>query len=308
MNQITQPFSLRSSCIDHPQFLRALNRISEVHEISRASKKGKGIALLGPSGAGKTTVLEEYIRSYVPSKHVPGGKPIVFVEVPSSPTPKSLGTAILIAIGDQFAHRGSAEEKLFRIVTLLRGLNTELIVFDEAQHFVERRRTPNGETTDWLKNLLNASKIAVVLAGLKKTEELLFSNEQLRRRFSSTAYYDRFNVYGSAGASNFASLLKAFEKTIPVPALEFTASETLARFYYASYGLIDYLIKVIERSVWLAQHGDAKEIDLAVLAQAFRDEVWSVAPDKRNPFHADFNFEDLTGKGEPFEDFDVKAV
>jgi len=308
MNQIVKPFSLRSSFIDYPQSVHALKRIREVHEASRVSKKGRGIALLGPSGAGKTTVLEEYIRSYVPAKHFPSAKPIVFVEVPSSPTPKSLGTAILISIGDRFAHRGSAEEKLFRIVTLLAGLHTELIIFDEAQHLVERRRRPNGETTDWLKNLLNASKIAVVLAGLKKTEDLLFSNEQLRRRFSSTAHHDRFTLHDVKSARDFASLLLAFQKTIPVPTLSFIEPETLKRFYCASYGLIDYLIKIIERSAWLVEHGKAEEIDLQVLAQAFRDEVWSVAPHTRNPFHADFDFHDLIGKEEPFEDFDLKAM
>jgi hypothetical protein len=150
--------------------------------------------------------------------------------------------------------------------------------------------------------------VAVVLAGLKKAEDLLLSNEQLRRRFSATAYYDRFNIYDPQGAQTFANLLFSFQQIMPVPALKFIAEDVLLRFYYASFGLIDYLIKIVDRAVCLVQHKEAAEIDLSVLAQAFRDEVWSMAPDKRNPFHAEFNFEDLIGKGEPFEDFDIKAV
>jgi hypothetical protein len=211
-------------------------------------------------------------------------------------------------MGDQFAHRGSAEEKLFRIVILLAGLRTELIIFDEAQHLVERRRTPTGAATDWMKNLLNASKVAVVLAGLKRTQDLLLSNEQLRRRFSATAYYDRFNINDLNSARQFANLLFNFQNLLPVPALKFIADETLVRFYHASFGLIDYLIKIIDRAVFLVQEGKFTEIDLPVLAQAFRDEVWSLAPDKRNPFCAEYSFEELIQKFEPFEDFDVKAA
>lgn len=306
MTQQHKPFTLRTSFIEYPQSIRALARIQEVHEASRLSKRGRGIALLGPSGVGKTTVLEEYIRSFMPTLNIPRAKPILFVEVPSSPTPKSLGAAMLSTMGDPFAHRGSAEEKLFRIITLLKGLHTELVVFDESQHLVERRRTPNGATTDWLKNLLNGSRIAVVLAGLKKTEELLSSNEQLRRRFSATIYYDRFKIFED-GAQLFGQLLLSFEKILPVPALSFIAEPILIRFYHASFGLIDYLIKIVDRAVWLAQHSGSGEIDQATLAQAFRDEVWSLAPDLRNPFCPQFNRQGLTGQAEPFEDFDIKA-
>jgi hypothetical protein len=264
--------------------------------------------LLGPSGVGKTTVLEEYIRNFKAPPLGAGSKPIIFVEVPSTPTPKSLGAAVLNAMGDKFAHRGSAEEKLFRIVVLLKGLRTELIVFDEAQHLVERRRTPTGATTDWLKNLLNATRVAVVLAGLKRTEELLYSNEQLRRRFSATTYYDRFNIFKKGGAQSFGELLFSFQKLLPVPTLDFVTPNMVMRFYHASYGLIDYLIMIVDRAVLLAQQSIAGEIDAAILEQAFRDEVWSLAPDTRNPFSSEFNLQALTGKHEPFEDFDFKAA
>lgn len=301
-------FTLRNKFIECPHSVRALERIREVHEASRASGQGMGVAILGPSGVGKTTVLKEYLRPFNDASFMSGSRPVLFVEVPSTPTPKSLGTAVLAAMGDRFAYRGSAEEKLFRIVTLLSGLKTELMVFDEAQHLVERRRTPNGATTDWMKNLLNASKVAVVLAGMKRAQDLLLSNEQLRRRFSATVYCDRFNVDNAVNAKLFAKLLFSFRKVLPVPTMEFSESDILLRFYHASYGLIDYLIKVIERAVYLVQVGQFAEIDLPVLAQAFRDEVWSLAPDSRNPFCNEFSNVELTGKFEPFEDFDLKAA
>lgn len=308
MTSKKQPFTLRKNFIECPHSVHAIERIGEVHEASKASKKGMGIAILGPSGVGKTTVLKEYIRTCYAAPLPANTKPALFVEVPSTPTPKSLGTAVLAAMGDQFAYRGSAEEKLFRIVKLLAGLNTELVIFDEAQHLVERRRTPTGATTDWMKNLLNASKVAVVLAGLKKAQDLLLSNEQLRRRFSATVYCDRFNVENEASATQFAQLLVSFQPILPVPALEFASSGTLLRFYHASFGLIDYLIKVIDRAVYLVQAGRFVEIDLPALAQTFRDEVWSLAPNNRNPFCKEFDFVELTGKFEPFEDFDIKAA
>lgn len=308
MNNPKKPFTLRTKIIEYPQLIQARDRIRQVHEAAKLSNKGRGIALLGPSGVGKTTVLEECMRGILALARDPSAKPVIFVEVPSTPSPKSLGAAVLNAMGDKFAHRGSAEEKLFRIVVLLKGLCTELIIFDEAQHLVERRRTPTGATTDWLKNLLNASGVAVVLAGLKRTQELLFSNEQLRRRFSATAYYDRFDIFKPGGALSFGQLLFSFQEILPVPTLKFATDDLVMRFYHASFGLIDYLIMIIERAVWLAQQPDAGEIDLAVLAQAFRDEVWSLAPSKRNPFCPEFNSLPLIGKSEPFEDFDFKAA
>ncbi|MNP67032.1 hypothetical protein D3C76_1628150 [compost metagenome] len=75
----------------------------------------------------------------------------------------------------------------------------------------------------------------------------------------------------------------------------------IKRFYLASYGLIDYLIKIVDRAVWLVQVQDLAGIELPVLAKAFEDEVWSYATEERNPFSASFNFQPLFGKWEPFE-------
>lgn len=82
----------------------------------------------------------------------------------------------------------------------------------------------------------------------------------------------------------------------------------IRRFYLASFGLIDYLIKVIDRSVWLVQHRDAEGINLPILCEAFKDEVWSAAPEERNPFSDAFDFKPLIRDCEPFENFDIIAA
>lgn len=303
-------FTLRKQFIEHPQAASAIDRIAAVHSDSVSTGAGKGLALLGPSGAGKTTVLKEYLERHPSVLDGPNRrKPIIFAVVPSAPTPKSLGAATLAAMGDPLAHvtKHSAEEKQARIATLFQALHTELVIFDESQHLVDHRTASRDAVTDWLKNLFNLTGVAVVLAGLKRTESLLSANEQLRRRFSATFYYDRFAARNEAESLAFANLLYSFAGGLPVAALDFTEPSVLMRFHMASFGLIDYLIKVIDRAVQIARDRKPQEISLDTLAQAFREEVWSRAPNARNPFHQDFDGNPLIGIGEPFEDFDKIA-
>ena len=306
-----ETFSLRKQFIDYPQAAAAVDRLAAVHQDAKRTGLGRGLALLGPSGVGKTTALMEYENRYLADYEFPGNRqPIVFVVVPSTPTPKSLGSATLAAMGDPLAHvtRHSAEERQARIVTLFEKLGTELVIFDEAQHMVDHRKASREAVSDWLKNLLNVTGVAVVIAGLKRTENLLAANEQLRRRFSATSYYDRFSLDTQEDALAFVNLLVSFRDNLPVAALDFTEKSILMRFYFASFGLIDYLIKVIDRAVQIARDKRPAEIDLDILARAFRDEIWSRAPDVRNPFDRKFDGQPLIGHGEPFERFDQIAI
>ncbi|MDO3559806.1 TniB family NTP-binding protein [Ralstonia pseudosolanacearum] len=78
------------------------------------------------------------------------------------------------------------------MVTLLRNLQTEVLILDEAQHLVDYKRNTAYETADWIKSLMNESDVTVVLVGLKRTQQLLWANEQLRRRFCAIANFERF--------------------------------------------------------------------------------------------------------------------
>lgn len=108
--------------------------------------------------------------------------PVLKVLTPEGPTVKSMSEAVLVALGDTAAARGSAAVKTNRIALFLRECRVELILFDEFHHFCDSRAPERRRVTDWLKNLLNECGKPVVLLGLPRAISALYSNEQLRRR------------------------------------------------------------------------------------------------------------------------------
>ncbi|SFC69460.1 hypothetical protein SAMN05216321_106114 [Cupriavidus sp. OV038] len=300
-------FSLRHQFIKTSQVSRAFDRLSEVHQDVLRSRSSRGLMVLGPSGAGKTTTVREYLNTAFPQVCVPGQScRAVHVEIPASPTQKSLATSILIGLGDPLAtaQRHPAELKMARAAKLFRNLHTEVLVLDEAQHLVDYKRSSTYDAADWLKNLMNSSEITVVLVALRRALQLLWTNEQLRRRFSAIVELERFSWATSEGQRRFASLVGSIGGILPVPTVDLTEGDMLHRLYHASFGLMDYLIKSLDRAVWTVLSGQARGIDRAVLARAFRDEVWADVPPNRNPFDEKFTFTPLIGIHEPFEGFD----
>lgn len=303
-------FSLRHHFILSPQAERALTRLIEVHGDTRRTGSSKGLVIQGPSGVGKSTLIKEYVRGLESAKETEKVKrSVLVVEIPSSPTKKNLATAMLTAMKDPYAdsRSHSAETKFARIILLLSNLNVEVVVLDEAQHLVDYKRNDAYEAADWVKSLMNETRIMFVLVGLKRTEGLLWANEQLRRRFSATVDYNRFTL-NEASWTQFAMLLQSVRELLPVLSITFTDKEMIRRFYLASFGLIDYLIKIVDRAVWLVQNLGAEGINLEILREAFKDEVWSAAPDERNPFSDMFDFKPLIRDHEPFESFDIIAA
>ncbi|MCX7207915.1 MAG: TniB family NTP-binding protein [Proteobacteria bacterium] len=301
-------FSLRCQFISTPQAEKIFGRINEVLEDTLRSRASKGLLIVGVSGTGKTTLAREFENERFPNGRVSGKYcPLLYVEMPSSPTKKNLATAVLTALGDPFASsRGhSAEAKFSRIVTLLKNLNVQILILDEAQHLVDYKRGNEYEAADWIKSLMNETAIAVVLLGLPRTQNLLRANEQLRRRFSANVQYERF-IYSGQSANDFAHLIHSISQILPIPSIDLVGNEICRRLHCGTFGLLDYLIKLIDRAVFLVQIGNVEGIDQGILAQAFIDEIWSDAPAHRNPFSEKFDFNPLIGLHEPFDNFEAK--
>lgn len=301
--ELATSFSLRKTLLTHKRFTNVTINIAELHMHSKTNFVGGRILITGPSGSGKTTILENYEEQFpwVIEKHKTR-IPVLHVVVPSSPTVKSFSESILLALGDPMARRGSAEEKTFRIFQLLKACEVEILLIDESQHFyyahtiVEFRRV-----TDWLKNMISMSGLAVAMFGLEEAEMVVFSNEQLARRFSTRLHISPFNFNDEEDFKEFRAVLKAFQEVLPISVAEPLYGANLARrFLVASNGLLDYVRKILEGAVVVACRARLTKLDLITYAAGFRNNVWPQVPDRLNPFHPESSLHFLNRAGEPF--------
>lgn len=296
-------FSLKGRVIQYPVYLGARDRIARLHARGVVAGTAEGLLLTGPAGSGKSTLLASYAASFPPEESKDRTViPVLMVDTPSGPTVKNLTEVILRTLGDPLATRGSAETKTRRIYWLLKECRVQLLVIDEFNHFYDSSdRRQATQVTDWLKNVINVAQIPVVLAGLPRSESVVRANPQLARRFSSRYSLRPFAFGSETEQFEFRALLRALQSSLPLPAPILYEANLARRFFIASAGLIDFVIKTIEGAVVAAALEDASELALHHFAEGFREKVWRDAPDALNPFSENSVLRPLTRVGEPFE-------
>ncbi|QBJ77877.1 TniB family NTP-binding protein [Aquitalea sp. USM4] len=289
--------------ICHQRFRNALFLIAELHHRRRTHGVGGGVLLIGPSGAGKSTILQAYEAEYPRSFGAQRTQiPVLVTRVPSSPTVRSLAGAILEAMGDRKSHRGTAPEKTTRLVEFIKHCGVEMLLLDEFQHlFYTPSVTAFRDVTDWLKNLLESTGLGMVGCGLPAAELVIRSNEQLSRRFSQCIQMDPFSLEDEADFIEYRGLLKGIAACLPMESeIPLYEANLARRIHTASFGLLDYTIKLLEGAVSAANLAGLSTLSLDVLAAGFRERIWKDVPDILNPFHPESPIRPLTQPGEVF--------
>lgn len=294
-------FNVRSNIVDHPDFVAAKAAITEVHRWQREFHEATGLALIGPSGGGKSTVLRTYQTLYpVKEEHIIRVIPVLYVEVPSSPTVKSLAESILMAMGALIPSGSTGARLTEIIVTLVKKCGVEIIMLDEFHHFVQASRSRLVEVSDWLKGLLNRLDVSVILCGLPSLLRVLDVNQQLRRRFSRVVRLRPLSTKARDDLAVFAGVARALIHDMPLPCAALNEAGFLVKLQFATGGLVDYMCKIINGAYRIALARRARALDVADFARAFRVHIWDDVPPSRDPFSGKFNGLPLTQPGEPF--------
>lgn len=300
-------FTLRREVIQYPQFAWAVREIATLHQRWRMTKVAESLLIVGQSGSGKSTVLDFYLQNFPRVRHQDRTEiPVLKVLTPEGPTVKSLAEAILTAMHDPAASHGTTTVKTQRIIHLFRECGVQLLLLDEFHHFYDTHRIKEGvRVTDWLKNLLNASSIPIVLFGLPLAIVALNSNRQLRRRFASPHVLSEFRFQTSEEQREFRGVLAQMQGKLPVKnGIDISDPVVARRFYYATHGLIDYVVKLLDDAALHLGANSGAGLSLEVLAESFRRQIWRDAPDAMNPFTTKVKLRFLNKPREPFEAWD----
>jgi len=297
--------SVRNTLIEHPAFTLGLAAIENCHRLGRFGLEEPGCLLItGVAGSGKSTLRKEYAKHF-PARDTEEGTeiPVLHLELPAQPTIKNVAERILLDMGDPLFTRGSAEAMTSRIVTLFKNCGVQLVILDEFQHFIDNSSEKiETKVADWLKYLINITKVPFVLMGLHRCIRILQSNEQLRRRFSRQISLTPFSIRDKRSRRNFEGLVRSLWQNLPLsPSHDLVHdAEVIDRIHFATFGLMGYVMTLTSAAVQIALEEEKAELSRDVLERAFLATIWPEAHGTLNPFHSRFVNRPLTGAGEPF--------
>ncbi|WP_082720191.1 TniB family NTP-binding protein [Burkholderia sp. MSMB1835] len=292
-----------SQTIMFPEFDHAYKRIKDLLDYYRESGHQKSLVILGDTGTGKSTLCkligEEYPSLTRDNRDI---VPVLYISLPENPTPSAVVSTGLQVLHDPAPFHGTTPARTHRLLTLMKQCGVEFTLVDEIQQTLDRSRAPGlYKVGDWIKNLFDASGKPMALFGAPRSKLLLQTNEQLRRRFSSTFTLENMGITTAAEIEDFVGLVATLNDNLPVKcSLDLQSYEVLERLHCATDGRISYLIKLFSGGLERALRGAMTTIDVGILEQTFSEEIWDEGIGALNPFNPNFCFRRLDKAGEPF--------
>jgi type II secretory pathway predicted ATPase ExeA len=275
--------------IHFPRNEATLKAIRDCHRHAKIAREADGVLIQGDTGAGKTTILRLYAKDY-PRRYTEDGSivPVLCASVPVPATCKSLASALLAAIGDPAAEKGTHVSQTFRLKKYFEACRVELLILDEFQHFQDRDSLKVLKTvSDWLKMLMDQTSVPIVLAGLPYSHTILdaHGNEQLQRRFSLRIELQPFQYETSRERQDFRRFLSVIDEKLPLAEKSDLADPNTALcIYEATSGVVAHVMKLIRRATVICVESGGEKITLDFLALAYEQCLAGNNPNKQNPF------------------------
>lgn len=293
---------LTSQVIEHPTLVAAKSMILRLVDQSAYLREPVNGVLTGAPGCGKTTVCDLVIATLhqEPISTELGTqiqRTAIYVSVPSPVTIGAVATEILKALGDLRPESGTAAQKTARISHLLKVSGTKVILLDEFQHLFTLSTGTNlisskvKEVQNWVKALINNSRIPIVLIGMPDCRELVDHDAQLRRRFSRHACLMDLPLRGQDGNSPFhsfsSSLADRIREILMLTAPDIRKSEFSLRLFAATSGNPSQIAMFYREASSYALEHSRSEIHVNDFAVVFdENKSFTCKMGDTNPFRA----------------------
>lgn len=288
--------------VPHPMLNRIIDEISRMAERCKNEKKGQAMLVCAGSGGGKTYIAKMFSRMR-PEDHSGDVSvvPVVTFSIPSSPTQRSLGSALLQAMGDPKFRSGSAQDLFDRAILQLRQIQSEIIFIDNVHDIPERRGSKGVlHLGNWVRDLIDSSKCFVVLLGTPAAVVMTNSNSQLRRRTMKLMMMNPFGIRETPDEARFKRFLNTLDKKLPLAEMSGLNEQEISRsIFYATFGIMDCIVQLIQEALAHALDDSREKILKSDLEKAF-EKIYFDAASNCNPFSPGGPARILDGDGEPF--------
>jgi energy-coupling factor transporter ATP-binding protein EcfA2 len=274
-----------------PRWNAIYTAIAEAHEQSADAAEPECLVIVGPTGAGKTTLVTSYAQRFPPDNSGTTFRcPVLVAKILAPATVKTLATNLLFTLGDPLADKGSVGAKSVRLRGFFNDCGMEMLILDELQHIVDRDSDKVLQTvSNWLKDLIKDTKVATVLVGLQgEAERVVRTNPQLNGLFRPPLVLDPFTWDDADPATikEFRKLLRELDGLLPLRESSDLGDRELAwRCFVASRGNLRLLMGLLRRAVVLALRRGCERLDLPLLADAFDSRLAGMWPGLVNPFY-----------------------
>jgi hypothetical protein len=279
-----------TALIRYPRFKALHNDIRECQEMSRLANEPQCMCLEGVTGAGKSTLVQDYAALFPRIEEADGTRiPIFYVETPSPVTVKGMAATLLSRLGDPAADHGTLWAMNYRLIHLMVDCQVELVILDDFHHLIDKETNRILEqVSDWLKVLIKETGIPFMVVGIEgKVERILEANSQLSRLFAVRQKLEPFHFDPSDENSvqEFTRFVQYAEQVIgmPLPAAQ-SRLDLLYRLHYATEGVVGNLMNLLRYAAWLVRQQSQESITLPILAIAFEKRLARHVKKNVNPF------------------------
>jgi hypothetical protein len=289
---------LQAPLIRYPRFKELHREIQRCQELTRTAGEPQCMALEGVPGAGKTTLVEDFARTFPRFETETGTQvPVFYLETPSPVTVKGMAATMLERLGDPAAHRGTLWSMNSRLIKLMQACDVQVAILDDFHHLIDTETNRIlQKVSDWLKVLIKETGIPFLVVGIEgKVEQILQANSQLSRLFAmrETLQPLSWEMAAQTHLPPFGHFVQYAETILE---LSFTTAcprlELLYRLYYATDGVVGNLMNLMRYANSRAQEEHSPAVDLSHLALAFDKRLAQHLRGKVNPF--------IYGAGERF--------
>ena len=121
-----------TTLIRYPRFKALHKDIHDVRNYTRLANEPQCMSLEGVTGAGKSTLMRDYVAYFPRIEQKDGTRiPIFYAETPSPVTVKGMAASLLAQLGDPAAYRGTLWAMNYRLIRLIIDCQVELVILDD---------------------------------------------------------------------------------------------------------------------------------------------------------------------------------